>query len=39
VRADAARDPIACDRERAGEGESGVERPDRAVLEDHVAEL
>ncbi len=35
VRADAARDPLPRNRERARRREGGVERPDDAVLEDH----
>ena len=35
VRADAARDPVAGDRERPRDRQSRVHRPDDAVLEDH----
>ena len=35
VRADPAGDPIARDRERAGDGQRRLHRPDDAVLQDH----
>ncbi len=38
VRADAAGDPLAGDRETAGRRERRLHRPDDAVLEDHLKE-
>ena len=39
VRADAAGDPVAGDRERPRDGQRRVERADDAVLEDHGARI
>jgi len=39
ARADAAGDPLARDRERAGDGQRRVHRADDAVVEDHAATL
>ena len=38
VRADAAGNPVARDRQRPGERQRPIERPDRPVLEDHARE-
>jgi hypothetical protein len=39
VRPDAAGDPVAGDRKRAGDWQRRIHRPDDAVLEDHVRRL
>ena len=39
VSADAAGDPVACDRERPRDRQRGVECPDDAVLEDHAERI